>query len=198
MRLFVALLFAPALRAHATAERDRLAALDAGDAVRWVDPGALHLTLKFLGEVAPLRLASIRAAVGAAVRGPAPSLYLHKLGAFPTPRRPRVIWLGLDGDIEILAALQERVEAGLHGLGWPRENRDFSPHVTVGRVRHGAGRSAALSHALQSRLMAAELAVPGEFELQSEVAVMKSHLDPSGARYEALASFQLVAPTARG
>jgi len=101
--------------------------------VRWVRPSGMHLTLKFLGPVAPAQLERVHAALGEALRDSPPlTVAAHGLGAFPTLRRPRVVWAGLAGDG--LGALAARVEAGLVPLGFAAEARGFTPHVTLGRV----------------------------------------------------------------
>jgi 2'-5' RNA ligase len=101
--------------------------------VRWVRPEGLHMTLKFLGYVEAPRLEKVRAALEAAVREHAAlRARVHGLGAFPSLRRPRVLWVGLEGDG--LAELAAAVDAALEPLGFEPEKRAFTPHVTLGRV----------------------------------------------------------------
>jgi RNA 2',3'-cyclic 3'-phosphodiesterase len=101
--------------------------------VRWVRPEGLHVTLKFLGSVEPARLERVHGAVVAAV-GSAPALHVgaRGLGAFPTWRRPRVLWVGLHGDG--MAELAAHIDTALAPLGFEREQRAFTPHLTLGRV----------------------------------------------------------------
>ncbi|HET9598027.1 MAG TPA: RNA 2',3'-cyclic phosphodiesterase [Anaeromyxobacteraceae bacterium] len=167
----------------------RAAGRAAGD-VRWVDPAAVHLTLQFLGAAPEERLPAIEAAVAAAAATGAP-LHLHISGAggFPSARRPRVLWAGLTGDVAPLAALVAALGARLAPLGFPPESRPFSPHLTLGRARdpRGApGLASALAHADDG-------APPAPWRV-AEVVLFRSHLSPSGARYEALSRAPLGAP----
>jgi 2'-5' RNA ligase len=101
--------------------------------VRWVRPEAIHVTLKFLGDVDADLLSRVHAAVVAELHEqPALSLQVRGLGAFPSLRRPRVLWAGLLGDG--LATLAPRVDAAVVALGFEPEQRSFTPHVTLGRV----------------------------------------------------------------
>ncbi len=110
---------------------------DTGWPVRWVHDEGLHLTLKFYGEVAPERLEVIQEAVRFAGQGTGPlALRLSELGAFPSVARPRVLWIGIDAP-PALALLQDRLERGGEGIGFPPEGKPFQAHVTLGRVREG-------------------------------------------------------------
>ncbi len=101
--------------------------------VRWVRAAGLHVTLKFLGWVDAARLDAVHTALAAAIAGqPALVVRARGLGAFPTLRRPRVLWVGLEA--EGLAGLAARVEEATTGLGFEPENRAFTPHITLGRV----------------------------------------------------------------
>jgi 2'-5' RNA ligase len=105
--------------------------------VRWVREDLAHITLKFFGEVVPERLDVIAEALEGAARGSEPmSLRLQSLGAFPTFRRPRVVWLGVEAPTS-LELLKDRVERFAEGIGFPPEGVPFRPHVTLGRVREG-------------------------------------------------------------
>lgn len=157
-----------------------------GDAVRWVRPESLHLTLKFLGDVARSRIPQLTEALAAVARQTAPfSLALGTLGAFPSPERPRVLWIGLSGDLVQLTALQQRIEAALAPLGFAPEERPFTPHLTLGRV--AAPRNApAPSFA---GLLRSHAAAPTPPILVEAFALMSSTLTPSGAIYRRLALF---------
>ena len=105
--------------------------------VRWVHEEGLHLTLKFYGEVAAERLEVIEETVRFAGEGIGPlALRVDELGAFPSAARPRVLWLGIEGP-PALEVLQNRLERGGEGIGFPPEGTPFRPHVTLGRVREG-------------------------------------------------------------
>jgi 2'-5' RNA ligase len=104
--------------------------------VRWVEPGNIHLTLKFLGDIDVSITGKIAATLEEAVRGLPPfSIEASKLGVFPNINRIQIIWVGLYGELEKLGQLQKRIEESLKPLGFPAENRPFTPHLTIGRVR---------------------------------------------------------------
>jgi 2'-5' RNA ligase len=106
--------------------------------VRWVRPEGLHVTLKFLGSVEAARLERVRAALAAAMADqPVLHVHVHGLGAFPGWRRPRVVWVGLHGDG--MGELAARVDDALARLGFEREQRAFTPHLTLGRVNSPRG-----------------------------------------------------------
>ncbi len=136
MRLFVALNFPPQLRQalwEATAPlRER------AWPVTWARADAIHLTLKFLGEVAEEREPDVRTALTRAVAGArALPLALGGFGVFPDLRRPRVVWVGVTPD-PALELLQHQVEREFAPLGFATEARAFRPHVTLGRAPRDA------------------------------------------------------------
>ena len=136
MRLFVALTPPPPVQ---RAVWDAFRAVRARDLpVKWVSPEGVHLTLKFLGEVADERREELVATLGSAAAGTRPiPLAVRGAGAFPDPARPRVFWAGVDPD-PALELLADRVERGFAALGFPTEGRPFRPHLTVGRARRNA------------------------------------------------------------
>ncbi len=158
------------------------------EGLRWVRPEGIHLTLKFLGEVPPSAVGGIEEALGRAVQGVPPhQLSLGALGKFGSRLSPRVLWVDIRGDVDTLIGLQQRVEAALVPLGFPREQRAFSPHLTLARVRPESARQAAgpLEQAVASvHPLAAEIDV-------REVSLMRSQLNPGGAVYTCLKSFPL-------
>ena len=106
------------------------------DGVKWVDPNAIHLTLNFRGDIDSGRISEITEAMTDAARESSSfSLELKELGVFPNLNRVRVIWAGIGGEVEKLAWLQHSLEANLDIIGFPPEERAFSPHLTLGRVR---------------------------------------------------------------
>lgn len=187
LRLFVAVeLGEEALRALASLQGAlRRSGLDG---LRWVRPEGVHLTLKFLGETPADRVPAIRAALAEAVSGTPPHvLKLNGLGTFGSRRSPRVLWVGLEGDLEDLRRLQEKVEAALARLGFPTEGRAFSPHLTLARVRpeNAAALSGPIARAVEAA-PAPEACIPVR-----EVSLMRSTLGPGGAVYDRLAVFPL-------
>ncbi len=182
VRSFIAILLSDDVRAAVAAEIARLRPL--GPRVSWVSPPNLHLTLKFLGELPADALEQVREGLAEAVAGPAPfSLHFGGLGAFPDLTRPRVLWVGVDEGSPAAQALQARVDAALTRRGFPKEERPFSPHLTIGRVRELRG-LAPLQQAIgqDARLDFGRLEVAG-------LSLMKSDLSPAGARYTELATF---------
>ncbi|MBI4311380.1 MAG: RNA 2',3'-cyclic phosphodiesterase [Chloroflexi bacterium] len=104
-------------------------------AVRWVRAEGVHLTLKFLGETPESRLEAIVRAMALAAAGAPPfELHVQGAGAFPNMRSPRVVWLGLHGQVDVLQGLQAGLEEALAGEGFPKEERAFTPHLTLGRI----------------------------------------------------------------
>jgi 2'-5' RNA ligase len=149
-----------------------------GFRVKWVRPQNIHLTLKFLGDTATADIAKIAEAMTlAATTCPIVSLAAKGIGVFPDVRRARVIWAGLKGRLEILADLQQTLDAGLADLGFPRETRPFKSHLTLGRAK---------GKIVPARMKAA-IDKLKEFESESfeinRVVLFKSELQPGGAIY---------------
>lgn len=187
MRLFVAVNLAEHLR---RAIWDTAAPLrDVGLPVKWVAPESLHVTLKFLGDVEPAREAELRAILDAAVDGAKPfSMGIGEFGAFPTTKRPRVVWVGCEG-VPALELLQHRLEHELAGVGFPLEGRPFRPHITLGRAKREARAGAFV--AFEATL--AGLEYFGETLVES-LDLMESELSPRGARYRVRYRAELAAP----
>ena len=107
--------------------------------VKWVDPDGIHLTLKFLGDIAEERTKDIADAMTSSVQGVQPfNLSLKGLGVFPDPNRTQVAWAGLTGELDILLKLYKQLENNMEKLGFTAENRRFSPHLTLARLRNRA------------------------------------------------------------
>lgn len=144
--------------------------------VRWVRPDQLHVTLRFLGETAVSLLPTIQQQLDQIASHHAPlTLALGQLGCFPNCQRPRIFWVGLEGELERLHALQQEIEAMANQLGWAREKRPFSPHLTLGRSKDGQPPQGAAWRGPVTR---------GETQMQlAAVALVESQLHPSGAVY---------------
>ena len=138
LRLFVAVTLPAEAREAIARVIHALRAADVSG-LRLVNPEGVHLTLKFLGNVDRSLLPALTDALHAVGEGAAPfALQLSGVGAFPNPRSPRVLWAGVLGDTESLTALASRVDDTCSTLGFSRERRPFSPHLTLARVRESA------------------------------------------------------------
>lgn len=153
--------------------------------VSWTRPEQLHLTLKFLGSVAPARIPALEARL-AEVAGAveACTAEVAGVGAFPNIARPQVLWVGVRAPT--LASLADAVEVSCVAEGFARETRPFRPHVTLGRVRERGGRATP-----ELTLFARDGARTFGTSPVREVTLFRSVLGPGGARHSALASFGL-------
>ena len=187
MRLFVAVNLPAAEQGRIRDATERLR--DTALPFRWIAPEALHLTLSFLGEVAEQRMDELMTALGAvAIRHNPFAIRLAGIGAFPGLRRPRVLWLGVADDGS-LARLQSHTAAALEPLGFPREQRAYSPHLTLARAR-----SEARPGAFGTLAAAAEGVTHESVVEVNSIDLMRSHLGRSGARYEKIAGAVLGIP----
>ncbi|MBF6600304.1 MAG: RNA 2',3'-cyclic phosphodiesterase [Dehalococcoidia bacterium] len=161
----------------------------AGEAVRWVRPEGVHITLKFLGATDEARVPALRSALAGALAGVrALGLRPEGVGSFGGRRSLRVIWVGVRGDTPALSALAARVEAGLSPLGFASEQRPFDAHLTLGRVRDGTPASE------RERLAAiVERFTPSPLPpfRADAVSLMQSTPGRGGASYRARAVFAL-------
>ncbi len=179
MRLFVAVNLPEALRDTLWAAGEP--ARRGSPPVRWVRPDGIHVTLKFLGEVAEDRLGEMRAALGRAADGLRPfDLVVEGGGVFPDPARPRVFWAGIVPGPQ-LELLQHAVEREIAPLGFPPEARPFRPHLTLGRAERGAD-AAGLRRAAE-RIAGVRFAGSA---LVETVDLMRSTVSRDGASYDAV------------
>ena len=149
--------------------------------LRPVNAQGVHLTLKFLGDVSMSTVGDVSAALeGAAAEARPFDLELRGVGGFPDLRRPRVLWVGIGGDLEALQRLYEAVEEALAPLGFPPEGRTFTPHLTLARLRDGTSPQERARAAARLTSLAWEegAAVP-----VGGVSLMRSMLRPGGAVY---------------
>ncbi len=153
---------------------------------RWVRVEGLHLTLRFLGATPDVRLQELSAAVTAAARGVAPfRVELTGGGAFPTPQRPRVLWIGIGAGVPELGALARRLDGELRRLGWPPEERPFAAHLTLARTDGVPGSD-------EKARQLIELARDVRLAWQADRLVLyKSHLGRGPTHYEALTEARL-------
>ncbi|OQA37755.1 MAG: 2',5' RNA ligase family [Chloroflexi bacterium ADurb.Bin325] len=189
LRTFIAIELDEPLRVALATVQNRFKRQAPPGSVRWVAPEGIHLTLKFLGDTPAGRAAEIAAALARACEGVPPfELIVEGRGCFPNTRRPRVIWAAVRSNGPWLAKLQAAVERYIAPLGWPTEERSFSPHLTLGRVARGAGPAA---EAALGQMV--ERAVVEQIGVQRVTAVsfIKSDLRPAGAVYTTLVSAPL-------
>jgi len=183
MRSFIAINLDDSLRN----EIDRATAgLKSGNCdVKWVPPANLHITLKFLGEIPEDTVTELKETLlSIASHHESFAFNLKGVGIFPDKKRPRVIWIDLL-ESEKLIKLQKEVENSLLTIGFNKEDRPFSPHLTIGRIRSSAGK--------ESLLRAVETLKDKDFGNigVNKVSLMKSDLKPGGAQYTTIAEFAL-------
>ncbi|MEW6327989.1 MAG: RNA 2',3'-cyclic phosphodiesterase [Thermodesulfobacteriota bacterium] len=155
--------------------------------VKWIRPEGIHLTLKFLGNIEEGQIEPIVNAVSGVITDQKPlALKAEGMGAFPDLRRPRVIWIGMTGDIERLMVIQKGIEQALSALGFPAEDRPFTPHLTLGRVR-SYKRTSDLAHKIEG-LKDINF---NPFTV-TELILYKSTLRPEGAIYTPLRRLPLI------
>jgi len=183
LRLFVACEL-PGEAKESLATVQRLLQERGAEGLRWVRPEGIHLTLKFLGQVPARRLKAIEEALARAVREPFRlSVRLGRLGSFGGSTGLRVVWVGLEGEVEALARLAARVEGALEPMGFPRERRPFAAHLTLARVKEGA--SPQDRRRLFELVRSLELPPLPGVTLET-VSLIQSTLEPGGARYQCL------------
>jgi 2'-5' RNA ligase len=188
-RAFVAVLLDEQTRRTIAAQIERLRPLS--KAVAWVPPPNLHLTLRFLGDQTEAQLVEVVPAIEEAASGvPAFTLGLKGLGAYPGLDQPRTLWVGVSGGVQEVQRLQARVAEALERRGVPIEARAWQAHVTIGRVTdEKRGRREGMPE-LRSAVMRLASVPFGSMPVAS-IALMRSDLYSSGARYTGIASVPL-------
>ena len=186
VRLFVAIELPDGVRSALSQVQAYMRERSALQKLRWVKPEGVHLTLKFLGEVADSQQTAIEDALDAAVAEiPTFELTLGKLGKFGGRQNPRILWVDVDGDeeaLEALGALHSQIEGAMAKLGFPPEGRAFAPHLTLARVPQERGSEVArpLTRAID------ECAPPEGVITVDDIVLMRSDLGPGGANYTPL------------
>ncbi len=197
VRVFVAVGLSDDARQQLVDAVDRIAS-QAPDGIQWANPSGMHLTLKFLGNIPASGVPPLLECLAPVGRdaGPFP-LKLGALGMFPNRRKPRVLWAGVDGDLDALSRLQQASETAICAIGYPPEQRPFRPHITLGRPR----RSVSDAHLARIGAVVSAIAPPSPASWTvASIDVMQSELHPSGARYTVLGSAPLnpLAPSTLG
>ena len=185
VRAFIAIELPATVRQFLGREIQRLrAALPTS--MRWVRPDSVHLTLKFLGNVPQEQVPAIVDALRTACRYAQPiELSTGPIGCFPNPRRARVLWIGIEGELDALRALQEKVDDAMQALGFAREERSFVAHLTLARAKSGGAEVEMLEELI------AEGPRQGETFTAAGLNLMRSILTPQGAVYTRLALLHL-------
>ncbi len=189
LRLFVAVELPEATRRALVETMAALRRVAPGDAVRWVRPEGIHLTLQFLGATDEERVPLIHTALRLAVRDAVPfDVAPASVGSFGGRVNLRVVWIGLGDDGGALAELAERVQIAMEPLGYEREQRAFNAHLTLGRVREGASRDERAQ--LHDAIARFEPPPIPSFHVE-RVSLMRSTLGRGGAVYEQLGAYPL-------
>lgn len=159
-----------------------------GAEVKWVKAEQIHVTLKFLGEIESERLGTVKQILGQTI-SPLKEFLLEidHLGAFPKLENPKIIWVGAKSPGSVIQKMGSSLEEALEKAGFPKEERDFAPHITIGRLKGSLNRFA-LTQAMKKFTFHEPLV-----QLVKEVTLFQSTLLPQGPVYEALDVIQLKA-----
>lgn len=189
LRVFVAVPLTSAITQQLADVQRRLRRDCPEQAVTWVKPENIHLTLFFLGDILPERQAPVEAALRVVVRHARPLTFsVQGVGAFPNLNRPRVIWVGLQEPTGQLALLHSAVNEAMANVGFQPEDRRFSPHLTLGRIRQRASREDAQT--VGEAVRRAEVGHLGDAPVE-EMVLFRSVLKSSGAEYTPLARYKI-------
>lgn len=184
IRLFVACELSDEIRAALARVQDELRKNGAGR-LRWVRPEGIHITFKFLGQVERARVPEVMVALASEIEPFRLRLAPARLGGFGGARI-RVVRVGVEGDMDGLAALAQRVERSLTPLGFPAERRPFAPHLTLARV---PDRMPAAERGRLAGLVKDHRLEPLPSMIVTSVSLIQSVLGPGGSVYHKLATF---------
>lgn len=185
VRSFIAIDLPAGVRTELTSLEEKLKARR-HPFVKWVDPESMHLTLKFLGNVAVDSIPQLVDVMFGVATAHSPfRLELAGAGAFPNWQRPQVVWVGVGGELDKLNGLHTELESALSPLGYPPESRSFSGHLTLGRLRDRATPDE--RRRFGEFAQSVQLATAPSFEVNA-IRLMKSQLTPAGPVYSELAS----------
>jgi 2'-5' RNA ligase len=190
IRAFIAIEMAPGIQSQLDEIQKQMRQHIKGNAIRWVRSQNIHLTLKFLGDVSIANLDSIKNILAdEAINHDPFEIIIGNLGAFPNHHRPRIIWVGIKAP-QNLTSLQQNLETKMEKLGYAREERPFSPHLTLGRVAPNISDSE--RHFVKETLDNTQVGILGTVQVDA-VHLYKSDLQPSGAVYSRLYTANLKA-----
>jgi len=186
IRAFIAIPLPYDIKHQLRALQGQLRTSGTGIKASWVNPDAMHLTLKFLGDIKLSQIDAIKICMEKAVKNISPpALYASGLGGFPSVHKARVIWTGIDGQTEVIEKLASRLENLLGELGFSKEKRRYFPHLTLVRVKRP----------VFSKQMTALRDQFGKFRSKpffvSDLILYKSELKSSGAVHKKIYSIPL-------
>ena len=190
VRLFLAIDIPPRAREIITALQNRFKPL--GFNASWVAPENVHLTLQFLGDTPPEQIPDIHQGVSAAVT-PVPQFMvaLREVGVFPKLKKPpRILWVGMEDPKNRLAVLQENIAKQMEKIGFPKEKRNFTPHLTLARIRQERGGKRATLERLKREIESSPKIEMEPFKIDA-VRLIESQLTPRGSIYTILKEFPL-------
>ncbi len=150
-------------------------------------PEALHITVRFVGDTEPARVATVQVAGAAIAAQRSLSIRIEGAGVFPDDRAPTVFWAGVGGEVAEMSAIAQTLETALVSAGFSADSRRFSPHLTLGRARKGGRLGSEAAVAFRRSLAGYE----SRFFDVKEIDLFRSHLGPVGPRYEMLTTFPL-------
>ena len=154
-------------------------------AVRWVRKENIHITLRYIGPTAPGEVDKINRLLSEIVgQNSDLSLNVSSTGCFPKKERPRILWLGVDGDVAELKLLVEMINSEMDQLGYPQEERNYSPHITIGRIRYPQKATPDVTDFLSAQYEPISWNIP-------KIILYQSELLPSGAIYSILGTHNL-------
>ena len=207
VRVFVAVGISAEAREQLVGAVERIRQ-DIPQGIQWANPDGMHLTLKFMGNIPSTGVGPLLDCLRPVAAGHSHfQLHLAGLGMFPNRRKPRVLWAGVDGDLDALSILQQASEEAINALGYPPPpgaaqrsrrssiERPFRPHITLGRPRRSVSDSQLAR--IGSAVSGTPAPSPVGWQVES-VDVMQSELHPSGARYTILGSVPLESPPPAG
>ncbi len=156
--------------------------------IRWVRPENIHLTLKFLGDIKTADTEKVARAVSESATGyPALSLAVKGIGVFPGIKKPRVLWLGISKQLDLLTALQKTLDEKLEAMGFPKEKRPFRGHLTLGRIK------SIIDPKTLHDVLKEFIQFESEPFFADKIILYKSDLKPKGAVYTKLVETYLTA-----
>jgi len=178
MRLFIALELSDEIKEELARLQAELKKAKAD--IKWVEPKNIHLTLKFLGETDEPKTEEIKKALEKISSQEKPfAITLFKLGAFPNTSYMRVVWVGIDESCSEVERIAKSLEDELEKIGFPKEVRPFSAHLTLGRVKSPKGKVALKEKILLTEVQPKKSAV-------EKITLFKSTLRPNGPIYDRL------------